>query len=102
MKSKHVVVIDVIGLSLKHFENKKNLPNIASLLSSGHLFEMKPVFPPVTLPAQASLVTGDYPEKHGVVSNGFYFPENFQIAFWEQAADLIQTEKIWERLKKKA
>jgi predicted AlkP superfamily pyrophosphatase or phosphodiesterase len=102
MKIKNVVVIDVIGLSLKHFENKKNMPHIAALMADGRLLEMKPVFPAVTLPAQASLVTGVFPEAHGVVSNGFYFPENFQIAFWEQAAGLIQTEKIWERLKRKA
>jgi len=101
MKPKHVVVIDVIGLSLKHFENKQNMPHIASLLDDGRLFGMKPVFPAVTLTAQASLVTGVYPQGHGVVSNGFYFPENFQIAFWEQAAGLIQAEKIWERLKRK-
>jgi len=101
MKTRHVVVIDVVGLSLKHFEDQKNMPHIASMLDKGRLFEMKPVFPAVTLTSQASLVTGVFPEKHGVVSNGFYFPENFQIAFWEQAAELIQAEKIWERLKRK-
>jgi len=101
MIAKHVVVIDVVGLSLEHFAYKESMPHIASLLDHGRLFEMKPVFPPVTLPVQASLTTGAYPEGHGIVANGFYFPENFQIAFWEQAAGLVQRERIWDRLKRK-
>lgn len=101
MQAKRVVVIDVVGLSLAHFEFKESMPHIASLLDQGRLFDMQPVFPPVTLPVQASLTTGVYPEKHGVVANGFYFPENFQVAFWEQAAGLVRTERIWDRLKRK-
>lgn len=101
MSSKHVVVIDVVGLSLKHFKSREIMPNIASLLDRGRLFDMDPVFPAVTLPVQASLTTGAYPEKHGVVANGFYFPQNFQVAFWEQAAGLVREERIWDRLKRK-
>jgi predicted AlkP superfamily pyrophosphatase or phosphodiesterase len=59
------------------------------------------VFPAVTLPVQASLTTVVYPEGHGIVANGFYFPENFQVSFWEQASGLVQCERIWDRLKKK-
>lgn len=100
MKKKKVIVIDVVGLSPRHFEASEKMPAIASLLNHGRLFRMKPVFPPVTLPVQASLTTGVYPQVHGVVANGFYFPETFQVAFWEQAAGLVQAERIWDRLKK--
>ena len=62
---------------------------------------MKPVFPAVTLPVQASLTTGVYPETHGVVSNGFHFPEFHQVSFWEQATGLVRSEKIWTRLRRK-
>jgi len=101
MTNTRVVVIDVVGLSTEHFQRKENIPHIAALSSQGRLFQIKPVFPPVTLPVQASLTTGKYPEEHGVVSNGFYFPENFQVAFWEQAASLVQTGRIWDSLKSK-
>jgi predicted AlkP superfamily pyrophosphatase or phosphodiesterase len=101
MKNRRVVLIDVVGLSPNHFEHSEKMPAMTSLLSQGRLFGMKPVFPPVTLPVQASLTTGAYPEVHGVVANGFYFPEGFHVAFWEQAAGLVQTERIWDRLKKK-
>jgi predicted AlkP superfamily pyrophosphatase or phosphodiesterase len=101
VKPNRVVVIDVVGLSPKHFKSPDCMPNLASLLNQGSLFTMKPVFPAVTLPVQASLTTGVYPETHGVVANGFYFPDNFQVAFWEQAARLVQHERIWDRVKRR-
>jgi len=101
MTNTRVVVIDVVGLSPEHFQQKDNIPHMASLLSQGRFVQMESVFPPVTLPVQASLTTGKYPEEHGVVANGFYFPENFQVAFWEQAASLVEAERIWDSLKNK-
>ena len=101
MNQKRVVVIDAVGLSPRHFESKEKVPYLNSLITNGHLHRMNPVFPALTLPAQASLTTGVYPDAHGVVSNGFYFPENYQIAFWEQASSLVQSERIWDRLKKR-
>lgn len=99
MSKRRVVVIDVVGLSPAHFKFKDSMPHTASLLSQGRFFNMKPVFPAVTLPVQASLTTGAYPEKHGIVANGLFLPENFQVTFWEQAASLVQAERIWDSLK---
>lgn len=101
MKRSKVVVLDVVGLSPKHFKQPENMPNLSRLSDKGRMANIRPVFPAVTLPVQASLTTGVYPEIHGIVSNGFYFPENFQVSFWEQAAGLVQEERIWERLKRK-
>lgn len=102
MKMRRVVVIDVVGLSLEHFGHKDRMPNMASLLDGGRLLRMRPVFPPVTLPVQASLTTGAYPDEHGIVSNGIYFPEHFQVSFWEQSSSLVRAERIWDRLRRKA
>ena len=99
MSKKRVIVIDVVGLSPDHFKQKENMPHLSALLSQGQLSSMKSVFPAVTLPVQASLTTGVHPAEHGIVANGFYFPENYQVAFWEQAASLVQSERIWDRLK---
>ena len=101
MQDRRVVVLDVVGLGMRHFENSDNLPNLASLRAGGRLAAMKSVFPAVTLPVQASMTTGCYPEKHGIIANGFYFPETFQVSFWDQPAGLVQAERIWDRLKKK-
>lgn len=99
--ARKVIVLDVIGLSEKHLLNPANLPRMASLLDHGHLTRLTPCFPATTLPVQATLTTGTPPATHGVVANGFYFPESFQISFWEQAAGLVEGERIWDRLKRK-
>ncbi len=100
MKNSKVVVIDVVGLKPAHLNEKKRTPHLNNLLSKGRCWPLKPVFPAVTLPAQASFITGLFPEEHGVVSNGFYFPEKFQVSFWEQANFLVQGEPLWEKLKR--
>ncbi|MBI5559446.1 MAG: alkaline phosphatase family protein [Deltaproteobacteria bacterium] len=101
MTRKRVIVLDVVGLSLKHFDNPEKIPHIAGLLGSGTLHRLVPPFPAVTLPVQATLTTGCLPEHHGVVANGFYYPETMQVSFWDQADRLVQAERIWERLRKK-
>lgn len=97
---KRVVLLDVVGLSLDHIRNKERFPCIAELVDQGRLIGMDPVFPAVTMPVQASLTTGVYPEAHGVVANGFYFRDHFQVGFWEQAAALVEAERLWDRLKR--
>ncbi len=99
MNRKRVVVLDVVGLTPKHFETGEDLPNLAALLDAGQLYRMKTIFPAVTLPVQASLTTGVFPEAHGIVANGFHFSKNHQVAFWEQAASLVRAERIWDRIK---
>lgn len=99
--AKKVIVLDIIGLSLNHFRDPRNLPHLSALLDHGHLSHLAPSFPATTLPVQATLTTGTLPAAHGVVANGFYSPDNFQVAFWEQAASLVQTERVWDRLKRK-
>ncbi len=102
MTKKRIIVLDVVGLSLDYFKkNADDMPHIASLLEDGTLHELVPPFPAVTLPVQATMTTGHMPDEHGVVANGFYFPENFTVSFWEQAASLVQSERIWQRRSEK-
>ncbi|MBA6254231.1 MAG: ectonucleotide pyrophosphatase/phosphodiesterase family protein 5 [Colwellia sp.] len=39
---------------------------------SAHLTSLRPTFPTKTFPNHLSIVTGSYPENHGIVSNRFY------------------------------
>ncbi|MEN6620570.1 MAG: nucleotide pyrophosphatase/phosphodiesterase family protein [Smithella sp.] len=98
--NKSMVLLDVAGLDLQHVK-MSCMPNLATLLNNGNLFKMLPIFPPVTLPVQASITTGLFPRDHGIVANGFFFPERLQVSFWEQSAMLVQGSRIWDRLKSK-
>lgn len=46
--------------------------------------------------AQATMLTGLPPSKHGIVGNGWYFRDTCEIRFWQQANALVQGEKVYE------
>ncbi len=64
----------------------------------GKLVEVEPVFPALTVPAQATLLTGLTPAEHGAAANGFYQRELRKTFFWEQSAELVSGPRLWERV----
>lgn len=100
MKKRHVFVFDIVGLAPEHLQSMDDLPNISYLAGLGKWVPMEPVFPGLTLPGQASLVTGLPPREHGIVANGFFYPERLEVSFWDQYASLVQGEPIWRSLKR--
>lgn len=62
---------------------------------------MTPSFPSVTFPNHFTLVTGLYPESHGVVGNSFWAPEYLETFFYHDRAHSMQPkwwagEPLWE------
>ncbi|ONI80955.1 alkaline phosphatase family protein [Saccharothrix sp. ALI-22-I] len=87
---KPLVVVDVVGMTpalLKH------MPNLAGL---GWQAELGTVLPAVTCSAQATLLTGLTPARHGIVGNGWYFRDLGEIHLWRQHNRLVGGEKLWE------
>ena len=95
----HVIVIDVVGLELGHLQSGL-VPNIAKLAEQGESFRMEPVFPAVTCPVQASILSGQYPNQHGIVANGLYDRTKYTTTFWEQEDALVEADRVWDRTKK--
>jgi len=96
---KKLIVIDVVGLTKKHFE-KVPLPNISKIFEDKFNVGMVPSFPAVTCSVQASMTSGHYPSEHGIISNGFYDRSSKQVSFWEQSESLVAKPRIWDVLKK--
>ncbi len=97
---KFYIVIDIVGLEFGHLESGL-VPNISSLAAEGESAMMEPVFPGVTCTVQASILSGTYPNQHGIICNGFYDRINRNVSFWEQSGDLVQTDRIFDRAHKK-
>lgn len=93
------VVINVVGLT--HGLIGEHTPFIKSFLNKGASASITPQLPAVTCSAQATYLTGKTPAQHGIVANGWYFKEEHEVKFWRQSNRLVQSEKIWEKLKKK-
>ena len=69
--TRHVILVSIDGLAAYHLENEDlYLPNLRALIEKGVWAEAsQTVFPSVTHPSHATLVTGVSPRKHGVVGN---------------------------------
>ena len=59
---------------------------------------LSPSFPCVTCPVQANMTTGKLPAQHGVVANGFYWPERQAVEMWTAWNDAILAPQIWDIL----
>ena len=61
---------------------------------------IRPAFPALTCTAQSDYLTGEPPAKHGVVGNGWYHRKLAEVHFWKQSNRLVESEKLWERLRR--
>ncbi|MCG3149026.1 MAG: hypothetical protein PCFJNLEI_02478 [Verrucomicrobiae bacterium] len=92
--SKPVVILNVVGLSPRHFEQPALIPNLAKL----NCRPMKPTFPAVTCSMQATLLSGKPPSDHGIIANGYFDRDSYEVKFWEQPAALVQAPRLWDLL----
>ena len=95
---KKTVVINVVGLSRRLIG--EHTPFMSSFLKKGSLSVVEPTLPAVTCTSQSTYLTGVEPSAHGIVGNGWYFKEECEVKFWRQSNKLVQSEKIWEKLKR--
>ena len=90
---------NIVGLSPDYLDRLTRMPCFSGLLQNGQKTDLEPVFPCLTLPAQASISTGTSPAEHGIVANGFYERSRFEVSFWDQYRSLVQAETLWEKMK---
>ncbi len=96
--AKHIIVIDIVGLEKKHIVENLT-PNIFNISQIGETRNIETVFPAVTCTVQNSLLSGSYPEIHGIISNGLYDRKHYGVSFWEQSSNLVQADRIWDAVK---
>ncbi|MEM7757085.1 MAG: nucleotide pyrophosphatase/phosphodiesterase family protein [Cyanobacteria bacterium P01_A01_bin.40] len=89
------VVLNVVGLTPKLIGDYT--PFLANWQQQGKTTSIKPVLPAVTCTAQATYYTGENPDQHGIVANGWYFRDECEIKLWRQSNKLVQAPKIWDK-----
>ena len=87
-----LVLVDAVGLTGRLLAMA---PRLRALAESGWSRSLSEVVPAVTCTAQASLLTGEAPDGHGVVGNGWYFRDTGEVRFWQQSNALVQAEPIY-------
>ncbi|OIV42006.1 ectonucleotide pyrophosphatase/phosphodiesterase [Flavobacterium johnsoniae] len=71
-KDAYVVLVSMDGFRWD-YQKQFNLPNLKQIAKEGsHAKSMKPSYPSKTFPNHYSIVTGLYPDHHGIINNVFY------------------------------
>ncbi|MDP8923747.1 MAG: alkaline phosphatase family protein [Chloroflexota bacterium] len=99
--AKHVLVLDLVCLTLDHLANRAETPTLNALRNQGYGVSLRPPFPAVTCTSQATLTTGTSPREHGVVCNGMFERDRYAIRFWDQPTSMVKRPKVWERLRER-
>ena len=74
------------------------MPNLQALTVNGAQQRLTSSFPAVTWPAQATMLTGQLPNRHGVIGNGFYWRESQEVEMWTAWNEKIESPQIWDLL----
>jgi predicted AlkP superfamily pyrophosphatase or phosphodiesterase len=96
---KPVLVLDVVGLTPRAIGERT--PHLASLARRGASAPMRALLPALTLPMQATFLTGRTPSGHGAVANGWYFRELGEAWLWRQPNALVDGAKVYERARER-
>ena len=103
-----LILISIDGFRWDYFD-KVETPNFDRLIANGSKADgLKTSYPSKTFPNHISIVTGNYPSNHGIISNYFYdadFDEYFYIGAGSTAAQdgkWIDAEPIWVTIEKQA
>lgn len=83
-KAKHIVLIGVEGLFSHNFNQLMEFPAFQKLKNEGaYSTQLTTVYPTVTYPVLTSLITGTYPNQHGIIHNHPFQP------------GIQENQKIW-------
>lgn len=84
--AKHLIVISYDAFSEENWETARSLPNLSKLIKNGAFStKLRSVYPTLTYVVHSTLITGVYPDKHGIMHNNHFQPfikEKDQSWFW--------------------
>jgi len=95
--ARHLVLISIDGLRPEFYlDEAYRAPALRALVSAGsHARAATAVFPSVTYPGHATIVTGVRPARHGILFNRIWSPPGGPTRWYEEAADLRATP-LWD------
>lgn len=99
MKNKHLIVVSVDALVYEDLEYAKTLPNFGRLIKGGAIIErVKTIYPSLTHPVHASIISGAPAGATGIISNARFVPD--QDAPWYNFLDEIKCDTLLHAAKR--
>lgn len=97
----YTIIISFDAVSSEDLEILKKLPNFKKIIEGGSLIKnVESIYPTLTYPAHATIVTGKYPVNHGIVDNTKFKP-NEKNPNWYWYRRNLNGDTIYELAKKK-
>jgi predicted AlkP superfamily pyrophosphatase or phosphodiesterase len=95
--ARHLVLISIDALRPEFYlDEGYAAPALRALVRAGsHARAATPVFPSVTYPGHATIVTGVRPARHGIVFNMIWMPTGGPSRWYEEATDL-RAPPLWD------
>jgi predicted AlkP superfamily pyrophosphatase or phosphodiesterase len=87
-----LVLVNAVGLTPRLLAHA---PRLRSLAAAGWVRPLREQVPAVTCTAQATMLTGQPPSRHGIVANGWLFRDTGEVRFWQQSNRLIQAAPMY-------
>jgi predicted AlkP superfamily pyrophosphatase or phosphodiesterase len=94
-----LVLINAVGLTPRLIADA---PRLRSLATAGWLRPLREVMPAVTCTAQATILTGQPPARHGIVANGWFNRDTGEVRFWQQSNRLLGAEPVYVTARRRA
>lgn len=94
-----LLLLNAVGLTPRLLPSA---PRLQALANAGWLRPLHEVVPAVTCTAQATLLTGQTPERHGIVANGWLWRDTGEVRFWQQSNRLIQATPLYVTARRRA
>ena len=94
---RHLLLVSLDGLRPEFYlDDSYEAPELRALVRTGsHARAAEGVFPSVTYPSHASIVTGVRPARHGILFNVLFDPIGSRGRWYEEASDL-RAPPLWE------
>lgn len=99
MKDRHVVVVSVDAMVYEDLEILSKLYTFEKIWDqTARVDRVKSIYPTITYPCHSTMMTGVYPETHGIVNNER--PEMCKTStFWQHERSLVKAKSIFDYAK---
>lgn len=92
-----LILLSIDGFSYDYLAKYKP-KNILAFAESGASAKLLPVYPSKTFPNHLSIITGVYPQKHGIIHNKFYHPyldEQYRLGAGKYNSTWLTAKPFW-------
>ncbi|QUI22005.1 alkaline phosphatase family protein [Vallitalea pronyensis] len=93
----YLIVISIDALNALDFDYIKTLPTFKTFFDEGsYVRQLMSIYPSLTYPCHTTMITGMYPNRHGIVSNKIAQPSRYLHESWYWYYNYIKAPTLFD------